>query len=68
VVQQVLPYTVHNEVQKFVLFVEEQRHGQVTDLLFGVLVRRYEVDSFEVAKVDVPSQNINVQELLAILA
>lgn len=48
--------------------MEEQGHGQVTNLLFRVLVRRYEVDSFEVAEIDVPSQDIYVQELSERLA
>jgi len=43
--------------------VEEQRHGQVTNLLLGVFVCRYEVDSFEVAKIDVPAQDVDVEKL-----
>lgn len=45
------------------LLVQEECHGEVADLLFGVLVRRDEVDGLEVAKVDIPAENVNVQEL-----
>lgn len=45
------------------LLVEEQGHSKVSNLLFGVLVRRYEVDSFEVSESDVPAKDIYVQEL-----
>lgn len=60
VVEKVLPYAVHDEMQELVFLVEEQSHGQVADLLLGVLVRRDEVDRLEVAKVDVPSEDVDV--------
>lgn len=61
VIQQVLSYTVDDQVQELVLLVQEEGHGQVTNLLLRVLVRRDEVDRLEVAEVDVPSENVNVE-------
>lgn len=66
-IQQILPDAVDDEVQQLVLFVQEERHGKIADLLFGILLRRYEVDRLEMAKVDVPPQYINVQQLADIL-
>lgn len=63
VVEEVLSYAVDDQVEELVLLVQEEGHGQVADLLFGVLVGGDEVDGFEVAKVDIPTENINVQEL-----
>ena len=60
-VEKVFPYTVDNKVQKFVLFVEEQGHRQIPNLLFGVLVGRDEIDSFEMAKIDVPAEDVDIQ-------
>lgn len=48
------------------VFVEEKRHGEIPDLLFRVFVGRYEADGLEVAKVDVPSQNIDIKQLWAL--
>lgn len=62
-VEEVFPYAVDNQVQQFVLFVEEQGHGKVSDLLLGVFIRGYEVDGFEMAEIDVPSEDVYVQEL-----
>lgn len=45
------------------LFVEEEGHGEVSNLLLGVLVRRNEVDSFEMTEIDVPAEDVYVQEL-----
>lgn len=45
------------------LFVEEEGHGEIPNLLLGVLVRRYEVDSFEMAEIDVPAEDVYVQKL-----
>ena len=61
VVEQVLPYAIDDQMQQFVFLVEEERHGQVADLLLRVFVGRDEVDGLKVAKVDVPSQDIYVQ-------
>lgn len=44
--------------------MEEKGHSKVSDLFFGVFVRRNKVHSFEMAKVDVPPQNVYVQKLL----
>ena len=63
VVEKVFPYAVHNEMQELVLLVKKQRHGQITDLLFGVLVGRDEVDGLEVPKVDVPPEDVDIKEL-----
>lgn len=63
VVEEVFPYAVDDQVQQLVLFVEEQGHGKVSDLLLGILVRGYEIDGFEVSEIDVPSEDVYVQEL-----
>lgn len=62
VVKEVLANTVDDEVQKLVLLVEKQGHGQISNLLLRVLVGRDEVHGLEVTKVDVPSQDVDVQE------
>ncbi len=38
VVEQVLSYTIDDQMQQFVLFVEEEGHGEVADLLLRVLL------------------------------
>lgn len=63
VVQQVFAYAVDDEVQKFVLLVQKERHRQVANLLFRVFGGRDEVDGLEVAKVDIPAEDVNVEEL-----
>lgn len=45
------------------LFVQEESDCQVTDLFFRVLPSRYQVDGFEVAEIDVPAKDVDVQEL-----
>lgn len=60
VVKKILSYAVHDKMQELVFLVEEERHGQVADLLLGVLVGRDEVDGLKVAEIDVPSENIDV--------
>lgn len=62
-IQKVLANTVDDEVEELVLFVKEQGNRQVANLLLRVLARRNEVDSFEMTKINIPAQNINVQEL-----
>lgn len=62
-VEQIFANTVDDKVQQFVLLVEEQRHGQITDLLLRVLVGRDQVDSLEMTKIDVPAQDVDVQQL-----
>lgn len=42
------------------LFVKEKSNGQVANLLLRVLVRRDEIDSFEMAEVDVPAEDVYV--------
>lgn len=62
-VQQIFANTVHDKMQQLVLLVEEERHGKIANLLLGVLLRRDEVDGLEMAKVYIPTQNVNVKEL-----
>jgi len=45
------------------LLVEEESYGEITDLLFGVLVRGNEIDRLEVTEVDVPTEDVYIQEL-----
>jgi hypothetical protein len=64
VIQQILPNAVNHQMQKLVFLVQEQRHGKVANLFFGVLGCRDEVDGFEMPKVDVPAQDVYVEELM----
>lgn len=52
-------------MQEVVLFVEEERDSQVTNLFFRVLCCRDEVDSFEVAKIDIPPKDVDIKKLPA---
>lgn len=45
------------------LLVEEQGYGEVPNLLFGVFVGRDQVDSFEMAEIDIPAKDVYVQQL-----
>jgi hypothetical protein len=46
-----------------VLFVEEKCHSKVSNLFLGILVRRDEIDSFEMTKIDIPPEDIYVKKL-----
>jgi hypothetical protein len=46
-----------------VLFVEEKCHRKVSNLFLGIFVRRDEIDSFEMTKIDIPSEDIYVEKL-----
>lgn len=48
--------------------IQEKRYRQITNLFFGVLRRRNKIDGFEVTKIDVPSQNVDIEKLLAELS
>lgn len=50
------------------LFVEEKRDGEIANLLFGVLCPGHKIDSFKVTKIDVPSENVDVEQLRNISA
>jgi hypothetical protein len=47
-------------MEKFMLLVKEESHGEVTNLLFGVFAGRDKVDGFEVAEIDVPTKDVYV--------
>jgi hypothetical protein len=64
VVHEIFPYAIYDEVQQLVLFVQEERHRQVSNLLLGILLGGDEVDGLEVAKVDIPSEDIYIKKLL----
>jgi len=44
--------------------MEKQRHGEISNLLLRKLVGRDEVERLEVAKLDIPAEDVNVQELV----
>jgi hypothetical protein len=46
-----------------VLLVQEQGDGEVSNLLLRVLGGRDEVDRFEMSEIDVPPENVDVQQL-----
>ena len=50
-------------MKQLVLFVQEERNSQVTDLLFTVFIRTDQIDSLKVSEVDIPSQYVDVQQL-----
>jgi hypothetical protein len=50
-------------MEQFVLFVKEESHGKVSNLLFGVLISGDEVDSLEVSEVDIPPEDVYIQQL-----
>ena len=60
VTSQILPYAVDNEMEKLMLLVKKQGHGQVANLLLGVLGRGNEIDGFQMTEVDVPAQDVDV--------
>lgn len=68
VVQQVFLDTIHYQVQEVVFFVKKKRHSQISNLFFRVLCCGDKIDSFEVAKIDVPSQDVDIEKLLAELS
>lgn len=60
---QVFANTVDNQMQQLMFLMQEQRNSQITNLLFRVLCSRDEIDSLEMAKVDVPAQDVDIQQL-----
>ena len=46
--------------------MQEKGHCQVAYLLFRVLFRRYEIDGFQVAEIDIPAKYIYVQKLYSV--
>lgn len=63
VVKQILANAVDHKMEQLVLLMEEQRHGQITNLLLGVFIRRDQIHGLEVPKVDIPAQDVDVKEL-----
>lgn len=59
-IRQVLPDAVHNQMDQFVSFVKEQGHRQVSNLFLRVFVRRYKIDCFEMAEIDIPPKDVYV--------
>lgn len=64
VVQQVLLDAVYDQMEKVVFLVEEQRDGEIANLFLRVLCRGDQVDGFQVSKVDVPPEDVDVEKLL----
>ncbi len=63
ILQQILPDAIHNQVKQLMLLVQEQRDRQIANLLLRVLVRTDQVDCLQVSEVDVPSEDVDVQQL-----
>lgn len=63
VVKEVLPNAVDHKMEQLVLLMEEQRHGQIANLLLRVFIRRDQVHSLEVPKIDIPAQDVDVKQL-----
>ena len=66
-VHEILPYAIHNKMEEFVLFMKEQCHGQVSYLLLRVSGGRDQIHGLEVPKVDIPAQNIDVEQFADVL-
>ena len=49
-------------MKQLMLFVQEQRNSQVSDLLLTVFIRTDQIDSLKVSEVDIPSQYVDVQQ------
>ena len=47
------------------LLVKEEGNGKISNLFFRVFGSRDEVDGFKMSEIDVPSENVYVQELFA---
>lgn len=60
---QILANTVDNQMQQLMFLMQKQCNSQITNLLLRVLCSRDKVDSLEMAKVDVPAQDVDVQQL-----
>ena len=60
-VHEVFPDTVYDKMKQLMFFVKEERNGEVSNLLFRELLRRNQVDGFEMAKVEVPAEDVNVK-------
>ena len=45
------------------LLVQKKGHGKVAYLLFGVVLRRDKIDSFQMAEIDIPAEYVYVQKL-----
>lgn len=60
---QVLPDAVDDQMEKFMFLMEEQGHGQVSNLLFRVLGGGNEIDGFQMTEVDVPAEDVDVEQL-----
>lgn len=61
IIQQILPNTINNQMQQFVLLVQEQRNGQVPNLLLGILGGRDEIDGLEMAEINIIPLDIDVE-------
>ena len=44
------------------LFMQKQRNSQVSNLLLAIFVRTDQVDGLQVSEVDIPSQDVDVQQ------
>jgi hypothetical protein len=51
-----------------VLFVKEEGHCKVADLLLRVFVRRNKIDRFEMSKVDIPTEDVYIEKLMIVRA
>ena len=63
ILQQILPDAIHDQVKQFMLLVQKERHRQIANLLLRVLVRTDQVDCLQVSEVDVPPEDVYVQQL-----
>lgn len=62
-IEQVLPDTVDDQVEELMLLVEEQGNGQISNLLFGIVLGRDQVDGLEVTEIHIVTLDIDVQQL-----
>lgn len=62
-VQEIFANTVDNQMEQLMLLVEEKSDGQIANLLLRIFSCRDEVYSLEVPKVDIPAENVDIEQL-----
>lgn len=64
---QVFANRVDDQANQIAVLVQEQGESKVTNLLFGVLGRRNEVDGFHVADIDLVTENVGEDDFAEVL-
>lgn len=62
VIKQILSDTIHDQMEQLMLFMQEQCHRQIPNLLLRVLGRRDEIHSLEMAEIHIISLNVDIEQ------